>query len=166
MTQILLGILYVSFYILWILHRPNGWIPFFALELLVISCVLKSHYGFKKITNSLRQAEPDTFQDPGYWTLLQWYGVAIYTPVASEQIAVSFTYIRLAGYVVSCIMLFMSRWVETVICFTNTLLASQLAGWLDPEFFFTEFSKKKPKYIPRANAIINLKEWARGLPLR
>ncbi len=162
MTQLLLGFLYIVFYIIWLIYKSNGWIPFFALELLVLAGVLKSHFSFKKITIALRDKEPEAFPDPSYWKLLQRYGVAIYTPTASEQIAVSFTYVRFAGYAVCVILLFMSRWIEAAICLANTFLASQLAGWLDPEFFLTEFSKKKPKYIPMANAIVNLKEWVHG----
>ena len=163
MTRIILSIFYVLFYVIWLLWRDYGWVFFFGFEALIIGVVLLSHSYFKKASKIFKEAHPYIFQNERYWKLLQRYGVAIYTPLAAENIAISFTVMCISGCVVGIIMLIMLRYVEGLICLANAFLASRIAAWLDPIFFLTEAAKKDPRYANKANAILGLRSLVRQM---
>lgn len=161
MSQILISIIYFSLYVLWVIRAGHSWIFYFAFELLMICAVVKSHYFCKRATQKLRKFDPDAFTNDAYWAILIRYGVYIYTPRGAESIAVSFTINRFVGYLFSIIFLLMSRWVEATVCFANTFVSAQMAGWLDPTFFMREFAKKKEnsQYEDISDTIEKLKVW-------
>jgi len=157
MTGIILAILYGVFYVIWLFWRDYGWIFFFGFEALVIGAVLKSHFGFKKASKIIKEAYPDIFREGNLFEVLERYGVAIYTPIAADNIAWSFTTMWISGCVVAIIYFIMSRYLEGFICLANAFLASRIVAWLDPIFFLTEAAKKDPRYADKANAILGLR---------
>ena len=92
MSRILFSLVFLACYIVWIAHRNNGWIPFLFFEALLVGIAVKSHYGFKRITKQSMIAHPDAFPNEAYWKVLSKFGVAIYTPLGAESLAVSFTF--------------------------------------------------------------------------
>jgi len=157
MTGILLAVLYGVVYIIWLLSPNYGWGFFFGFEALVIGTVLMSHFGFKKSSKKIKEAYPDIFQKGNLFEILERYGVAIYTPMAADNIAWSFTITWVSGCVVAIIFLIMSRYVEGIICLANAFLAQRIASWLDPIYFMTEAAKKEPRFAFTANAILELR---------
>jgi hypothetical protein len=149
---------------MWAICGGYSWICFFAFELLMVCAVLKSHYYCKRTTQNLKNSYPDAFLD-AYWPIFIRYGVYIYTPHGAESIAVSFTINRFLGYLFTVIFLIMGRWVDAAMCFANTFIAAQMAGWLDPTFFMREFAKKKglAHYEDISGAIEEFMVWVKSI---
>ena len=159
MLRILFAIIVISLYAVWLFYPSYGWVPFFIGQVILMLIIVGTHYGCRNITKSIRERYPDLFPQEIYWKTLINYGVAIYYPRASEIYAVSFSLARVLGWVVAILLIYLGRYLDALICFTNTFLLGLLAGWLDPIFYMSEFAKKKPKFAIIANLIQELREF-------
>jgi hypothetical protein len=146
-------------YVVWIIFKQYGWIPFYFFEAILVIGIVNEYYRYKNISLKIKAKFQDFFPSENYFKILIRYGHAVYSPLGSESIAVSFTVARFIGFVVFVIFLIMSRYLEAVICLANTFLFGILAGWLDPIFFMSHFAKKKPEYAIIAQVISELKEF-------
>lgn len=159
MSRIIFIIIIILLYVIWIIWPSYGWVPFFIIQILLMLSIINEYYSYKRITTNLRKQYPDILPHEAYWKILIQYGHAIYSPLGSESIAVSFSAARLIGWIVAIILLYLDRSLEAVICFANTFLLALFAGWLDPIFFMGIFGRKKPAFFIKANIIAELREF-------
>ncbi len=152
-------IIIIFLYIIWVIFPLYGMMPFFIIQILLMLSLINEYYNYKKITIKLKEQLYDELPNEAYWKILFQYGHAIYFPLGSESFAVSFGTARVIGWIVAIILLYLNRWLEGVICFTNTFLLALFAGWLDPIFFMGIFGRKKPEFAIKANIVIALREF-------
>jgi hypothetical protein len=159
MSRIIFSIIFLAFYAAWVLFRNYGWIPFYLFQSILLIGLANEYYRYKNLSLKIKNKIQDIFAREHYFKFLIRYGHAIYSPLGSESIAVSFTVARFMGFVVFVIFLVMERYIEALICLANTFLFGLLAGWLDPIFFMGHFAKKKPEYAIIVQVINELREF-------
>ena len=151
--------LFLSLYVVWMVWPLYGIMPIFAFTALIVSRFIKTSKALRRLTRSVYAQFPDKLPEKD-WNILLQYGFAIYAPKDAYALGQVFRTFELGGYVCLIVLALQSRWADVLACFSGCMFALHMQRILQPERFFEKQAKKKPEeYIPKLNAIRNLRTW-------
>ena len=100
MSRIIISIIFLAGYVVWITFKKYGWIPFYLFQAILVIGIVIEYYKYKSISLKIKTKFKDIYLSESYLNILIRYGHAVYSPLGSESIAVSFTVARFIGFVV------------------------------------------------------------------